>query len=73
MQTLERFWSRLGCYVKLLGPAEHDRVFASISHVLHIVAAALINANDIEELKFAGKGFIDTTRIASGPANIYGS
>jgi prephenate dehydrogenase len=31
----------------------------------------LINANNSEELKFAGKGFIDTSRIASGPANIW--
>jgi len=31
----------------------------------------LINASKREELKFAGKGFIDTSRIASGPANIW--
>jgi prephenate dehydrogenase len=37
----------------------------------HITAAALTNANSSEDLKFAGKGFIDTSRIASGPANIW--
>jgi len=52
-------------------PDEHDGVFASISHVPHAVAAALINANNIATLKFAGKGFMDTSRIASGPANIW--
>lgn len=71
VQTLKRFWSDLGCSVKLMTPMEHDRIFANISHVPHTVAAALINANDSEELKFAGKGFIDTSRIASGPANIW--
>jgi prephenate dehydrogenase len=69
--TLKRFWSKLGCCVKLMSPAEHDRVFASVSHLPHVVAAALINANSVEALKFAGKGFMDTSRIASGPANIW--
>ena len=71
VQTLKRFWSDLGCTVKLITPAEHDRIFANISHLPHVVAAALINANNSEELKLAGKGFIDTSRVASGPANIW--
>jgi len=71
VQTLKRFWSKLGCYVKIMTPAEHDRIFANVSHLPHITAAALINANNNEELKFAGKGFMDTSRIASGPANIW--
>ena len=71
VQILKSFWSRLGCSVKSMTPAEHDRIFANVSHVPHITAAALINANNNEELKFAGKGFIDTSRIASGPANIW--
>lgn len=71
VQTLKRFWSVLGCSVKVMTPAEHDRIFANISHLPHMVAAALINANTRETLKFAGQGFIDTSRIASGPANIW--
>jgi prephenate dehydrogenase len=71
VQTLKKFWTRLGCYVKLMRPAEHDRIFANVSHLPHITAAALINASSIKELRFAGKGFMDTSRIASGPANIW--
>jgi prephenate dehydrogenase len=71
VQTLKKFWSKLGCSVKSMTPAEHDRTFANVSHLPHITAAALINANNNEELKFAGKGFMDTSRIASGPANIW--
>ncbi len=71
VQTLRKFWTALGCRVKLMRPAEHDRIFANVSHLPHITAAALINANNSKELKFAGKGFIDTSRIASGPANIW--
>ena len=69
--TLKRFWSNLGCQVKLMTPTEHDRIFANVSHLPHITAAALINVNKIKELKSAGKGFMDTSRIASGPANIW--
>jgi prephenate dehydrogenase len=71
LKTLQSFWSKLGCSIKSMTPTEHDRIFANVSHVPHITAAALINANDNEDLKFAGKGFIDSSRIASGPANIW--
>lgn len=71
LQRLKEFWTRIGCNVKLLGPLEHDKIFANVSHLPHVMAAALLNANDDETLKFAGKGFIDTSRIASGPANIW--
>ncbi len=70
-RRLREFWSQLGCFVKSMTPREHDRVFANVSHLPHITAAALINANDGDDLKFAGKGFIDTSRVASGPANIW--
>lgn len=71
VQTLKRFWTEVGCSVKLMRPAEHDRVFANISHLPHVVAASLINANNAADLESAGKGFVDTSRIASGPANIW--
>lgn len=71
LQILKRFWSELGCFVKIMTPAEHDRIFANVSHLPHMIAAALINANSNEDLKFAGKGFMDTSRVASGPANIW--
>lgn len=70
-QTLQGFWSKLGCHIKLMKPAEHDRILANISHLPHIAAAALMNTISIEDGKFAGKGFIDTSRIASGPVNIW--
>jgi len=71
LQTLKSFWSKLGCSVKSMTPKEHDRIFANVSHLPHITAVALINANNKEDLKFAGKGFMDTSRIASGPSDIW--
>jgi len=71
VRILKIFWSELGCFVEVMKPAEHDRVFANVSHLPHMLAAALINANSSKDLKLAGKGFMDTSRVASGPANIW--
>ncbi|HSV26457.1 MAG TPA: prephenate dehydrogenase, partial [Sedimentisphaerales bacterium] len=69
--TMKRFWAALGCRVLTMEPDQHDRIYADVSHMPHIAAAALVNAVEFGELKYAGKGFIDTSRIASGPANIW--
>ncbi len=71
VNILMKFWSKLGCRVKLMSPKQHDKILASVSHLPHIAAAAMTNMENIDDLKFAGKGFIDTSRIASGPANIW--
>lgn len=57
--------------------AKHDRCASVISHVPHVTAAALVtllnNSNsDIEaNLKLAGGGFKDTTRIASSNSDMW--
>jgi prephenate dehydrogenase len=71
LRALKEFWTQLGCMVNVMSPAQHDRIFGRVSHLPHATAAALINASDPEELRFAGRGFIDTSRVASGPANIW--
>jgi len=71
LRKLREFWSQLGCSVSVMSPAEHDRIFAQVSHLPHVAATALVNASNSEQLKFAGKGFIDTSRVASGPENIW--
>ncbi len=70
-RTLKAFWSALGCSMRTMNPVDHDRIFANISHLPHVVAAGLVNASDEEDMKFAGKGFLDSTRISSGPASIW--
>ena len=68
---LREFWARLGCTVHIMSPPAHDRILGRVSHLPHVLAAALVNASDAEQLRFAGKGFIDTSRVSSGPANIW--
>ncbi len=68
---LRDLWEGLGCIVSEMTPGRHDKIFASVSHLPHITAAAMTNATISKDLEFAGKGFVDTSRIASGPANIW--
>lgn len=71
VELLEKFWAKLGCSVEVMSPARHDGIFGRVSHLPHITAAALVNASSSADLKFSGKGFMDTTRVASGPANVW--
>ena len=71
-QTLEAatdFWRQVGCEVRTLAPAEHDAAIGLVSHLPHLIAAALTNfvcTQNPEAVDFCGNGLRDTTRIASG-------
>ncbi len=60
-----------------LAPASHDRMVATVSHVPHLTAAALMNvaATRSDEhaamLRLAAGGFRDMTRIAAGSPSIW--
>ena len=69
--TLTHFWQVLGMKVSQMAPAEHDRVLARISHLPHALATALVNSSEMQEIVLCGKGFLDTTRIASGPPGVW--
>ena len=69
--VVKKFWQTLGSQIEEMSPAVHDRILGNVSHVPHVTAAALINASNEEQLKHCGKGFVDTSRIASGPANVW--
>ena len=68
---VKEFWQALGMSVQVMTPTEHDRVLARISHLPHLLASAIVNVSDPKELLLCGKGFLDTTRIASGPPNVW--
>jgi len=65
---LEGFWRKIGMHTSRMTPDQHDRVLARISHLPHVLAMALVNCSDLDELLYCGKGFLDSTRIASGPS-----
>jgi prephenate dehydrogenase len=71
---VSEFWQALGARVTTLDPLTHDRAVASVSHLPHLVAEALVDAvvrMDPQFLKIAGPGFRDTTRIAAGSPQVW--
>ena len=72
LETVEAaaaFWRLVGCEVRTLSPAEHDTAIGLVSHLPHLIAAALVDficAQDPGAVDFCGNGLRDTTRIASG-------
>lgn len=69
--AVEGFWRQLGMRTLRLSPAAHDQYLADISHLPHAVAAALVLMQSQAALDLAGKGFVDTTRIASGDPGLW--
>lgn len=70
-QRAEDFWKALGGRVVNLSPELHDRYVAQISHVPHLLAAALVCHASAEARELAGGGFRDTTRVASGSPELW--
>lgn len=72
IKSLSQFWRSLGvARVVVKTPEEHDRIVAEISHLPHLIAAALINSISDKSLKFAAGGFKDATRIAASDPDIW--
>ena len=64
-------WEACGARVSTMSPELHDKIFAAVSHLPHLLAFALVDeiaAKPHAELlfDFAGAGFRDSTRIAGG-------
>ena len=63
-------WEWCGAQIFELTPAEHDRVFAAVSHLPHLLSFALVHDLAVREnsdlfFTFAASGFRDFTRIAA--------
>jgi prephenate dehydrogenase len=68
------FWETLGARVVSQTPNGHDIRVAQVSHLPHLLAAALVNHvqhAEPEALELVGGGFRDTTRIASGSPDLW--
>lgn len=66
LNKVARLWQTLGCKVVMMSVEKHDKLVAAISHLPHILAAALVNSTDLNDMSFASTGFSDTTRVAAG-------
>jgi len=74
LQRLTAFWKSLGGVVSVLTPEKHDERIGAISHLPHLVAAALVRSvlgREPAAGSLSGGGFRDTTRIAGGPEDMW--
>ncbi len=74
LERVETFWKWLGARTTRLTPEAHDRAVALISHLPHLLAALLVESvlgSTPEAGAFAGGGFRDSTRIASGAPDMW--
>jgi prephenate dehydrogenase len=70
LARVEALWRAAGAEVVRMGADEHDRIFAAVSHLPHLLSFALVaqiagQADGAAKLEFAGAGFRDFTRIAA--------
>ncbi|HEV3004990.1 MAG TPA: prephenate dehydrogenase/arogenate dehydrogenase family protein [Pirellulales bacterium] len=69
--SVAALWHGLGAKVVRMSPDDHDRILAATSHVPHLVASALAAATPQHDLPLAASGWLDTTRVASGDAELW--
>lgn len=72
---LSAFVSGLGAKPATMTAAEHDRLMALISHLPQLATTALMDVVGrgaaVSGLRMAGQGLVDTTRLASSPADVW--
>jgi prephenate dehydrogenase len=70
VSAVEKAWSACGAKLSRMNPEEHDALLATVSHLPHLLAYALVHEvarrkNSEQLFSFAAGGFRDFTRIAS--------
>jgi prephenate dehydrogenase len=69
-------WAACGARVERMTPAEHDQVFATVSHLPHLVAYALVDTimgwdRRGTRIGYSAGGFKDFTRIAGSSPEMW--
>ena len=75
-ELIAQLWQRCGAKVSEMAPAQHDEVFAAVSHLPHLLAFGLVDyiaaQKNAEQLfGFAASGFRDFTRIAGSSPEMW--
>jgi len=76
VDAVARAWTLCGAIIHVLTPGEHDKVFAAVSHLPHLLAYALVDevANKPHAdllFQYAASGFRDFTRIAGSSPEMW--
>jgi len=77
LTIVKQMWEQAGARVEVMAATEHDEFLASVSHLPHLAAFALVNAvskqrsDGHDPFRFAAGGFRDFTRIASSSPEMW--
>jgi prephenate dehydrogenase len=76
VQKIAAAWRLCGAQVAQMSAAEHDAIFAAVSHLPHLLAFALVDdiaakPNAAELFRYAASGFRDFTRIAASSPEMW--
>ncbi|WP_028950749.1 prephenate dehydrogenase [Sulfurihydrogenibium subterraneum] len=78
IEKVEKLWKDIGSKTEVMDPHLHDFVFASVSHLPHAIAFALVDSlitlskeTGIDLFKYPGGGFKDFTRIAASSPTVW--
>jgi prephenate dehydrogenase len=76
LAAVEAVWRGIGARVERMRAAEHDRIFAAVSHLPHVLAFALVDViarspDAAAKFAHAGAGFRDVTRIAASSPSLW--
>ncbi|MCA1925265.1 MAG: prephenate dehydrogenase/arogenate dehydrogenase family protein [Thiobacillus sp.] len=74
--VVRALWEAAGAQVETLDAAQHDRIFAAVSHLPHLAAFALVDELALRPdnetfFRFAASGFRDFTRIAGSSPEMW--
>jgi prephenate dehydrogenase len=75
VERLSQFAAGLGARPSLMSAEQHDRLMAFVSHLPQLTASALMDtvgsAAHSDGLRMAGRGLVDSTRLASSPPDVW--
>ncbi len=75
VSKVSQFAQGLGAKPVTMAPEQHDRLMAFLSHLPQLTASALMEivgrGAPGDGLRLAGRGLVDTTRLASSPSSVW--
>jgi prephenate dehydrogenase len=75
LEKISILWKKVGADVEFMSAKEHDRVYALMSHLPHLISFCMVNAVmeiDKKLINYAGSGFKSFTRIAKSSPELWG-
>ncbi len=70
-RRVRSFWQSLGTRVVVMSPAAHDKLVATISHLPHALAFALMHRTTPQAARLASRSFLDATRVAASDPQLW--